>query len=209
MNALTSDAPAPQQSVYPPLAKTTIVFLIFFAAGPCPRKNRLFFSIPDKIARCSPDRARICAAPLLLKSVRISFVSRDLSPHNKACRRLVVVSFLNGVPVTADFRSPSISFRGPSSRCISQPSFLLTTHNTPHKKKMDAGMTRDTCLFEQKSDISEAMPMMHAHPCPHRWAEGKLAYVPAITPHRKGSEAKRSKLLFIAVQLVLRYAFFC
>ena len=94
-NALTIDAPAPVARVYRPHARTIVIERAARAEGLFPSTESSFVRMPYIIPRCSPDRARICEAPLSRNASVMCLGISVLSPIIRAFMMAFVSGLLN------------------------------------------------------------------------------------------------------------------
>lgn len=96
-NALTIDGPAPVASTYMPDISIVEQHRILYAGTVLPRMANGLEITMYSTPRCSPDRARICEAPLLLNAVTVELSSPSFLPVRRAFNNSDVFSEEKGM----------------------------------------------------------------------------------------------------------------
>lgn len=96
--ALTREAPAPQMRVYNPLKITTMKLRNRIAGRELPKIFSMPLRVLEMMPKCSPERAKRWAAPLLLKAFWISEVRPLLSAVMRASSRFLQLPERRGRP---------------------------------------------------------------------------------------------------------------
>lgn len=105
-NARIMDAPAPVAAVYIPHIVMVINARILLAFALWPSIVRSFELIPYMMPRWSPERARMCDAPLSRNADKVSGDIPERSPDSRAEMIWFVAIFLNGIFSMLDFNAP-------------------------------------------------------------------------------------------------------